>query len=72
MSILNNTIKLQNLIDKINALPEAGAELPDLINPATADMLFKDYELIDGEGSKVTGTFTIDNELMEQFSLISE
>lgn len=58
MSISNNTPKLQSLLDKINALPEAssGVELPALSNAASAGDILSGKEAIDGEGNKITGT----------------
>lgn len=48
------------------------AALPELTNEGTAADLMANKELIDGEGNKVTGTFTIDSELTTQDSLISQ
>ena len=57
MSIKNNTTSLQNLLNAVNALPEAGGvELPKLTNPGTADTLLLNKQLIDGEGNVVVGT----------------
>jgi hypothetical protein len=70
MSIKNNTTSLQNLLNAVNALPEAGGELPKLTNPGTADTLLLNKQLIDGEGKVVTGTFTIASELSTQNDLI--
>ena len=57
MSIKNNTTSLQNLLNAVNALPEAsGGELPKLTNPGTADTLLLNKQLIDGEGNVVEGT----------------
>lgn len=57
MSIKNNTLFLQNLLNIANALPEAGSgELPKLTNPGTADTLLLNKQLIDGEGNIVEGT----------------
>lgn len=47
-----------------------GVELPALTNEGEADDLMLGKELIDAEGEKVTGTFTLDEELTEQDSLI--
>lgn len=49
-----------------------GVELPTLSTPATASEIFKDKEAIDQDGNKVTGTFTIDEELTAQEALITE
>lgn len=52
----NNTIQLESLLAKVNALPEAGIELPELTNEgSSADVLFG-KQLIDKEGSVVTGS----------------
>ena len=48
-----------------------GAELPTLTNEGSAADLFSGKQLIDGEGNKVTGTFSIDNELSTQDNLIT-
>ena len=68
-----NTTTIQNLLNTINSLPEAGGvELPELSNEGSAAELFAGKELIDGNGEKVTGTFTIDSELSTQDSLITQ
>lgn len=68
-----NTTSLQEILEVVNALPEAGGvELPELSNPAAANEIFLGEEVIDGEGNKMTGTFTIDNELSTQETLLSE
>jgi hypothetical protein len=74
MLIKNNTVKLQNVLSIINTLPEAnnGVELPNLKNEGTASDLLLGKELIDDEGNKVTGTFTIDSELSTQDDLIEQ
>lgn len=56
MSIKNNTTSLQNLLNAVYALPEAGGELPVLTNPGTADTLLLNKQLINGEGEVVTGS----------------
>jgi hypothetical protein len=67
-----NTTTIQELLDTINNLPEAGTDLPKLANPANTDELFSGKQLIDGDGEIVTGTFTIDNELDAQDELIAQ
>lgn len=56
----NNTTQLEALLAKVNALPEAGGgggvELPDLNNEASATDLLIGKELINSDGSVVTGT----------------
>ena len=66
----NNITNLQNILNTINTLPEAGTDLPELANPAAPEELFANKELIDGEGNVVIGTFTIDEELDTQDDLI--
>ena len=68
----NNTTSLQDLLDAVNALPEAGVDLPELSNEASASDLLSGKQLINSNGSKVTGTFSIDSELNTQDSLISQ
>lgn len=73
MSIKQNITSLQNLLEQVNALPEAGGvELPELQNEGSASDLMLNKELIDGNGNVITGTFTIDNELTEQDDLITQ
>jgi hypothetical protein len=56
----------------VTNLPDAGVDLPELANEGTAADLMAGKELIDDEGNKVTGTFTIDSELSTQDNLISQ
>jgi hypothetical protein len=73
MSIKQNITSLQNLLERVNALPDAGGiELPELSNPAIAAEVFANKELIDADGNKIIGTFTIENELTMQDDLISQ
>lgn len=75
MSIKNNTTSLQELLEVVNSLPEAGSggvSLPELTNEGAAADLLSGKELIDGDGNVVTGTFTIDSELSTQDNLISQ
>lgn len=51
---------------------ESGVELPELNNQVEDSEVFLGKEYIDGDGQKKTGSFTIDDELMEQDSLISQ
>lgn len=68
-----NTTTIQELLNTINSLPEAGGvELPELSNPATAEEVFLNKEFIDEDGNSVTGTFTIDDELTTQDNLITQ
>lgn len=73
MSIKTNTTSLQDLLEQVNALPDAGGvDLPELTNEGTAADLLSGKELIDSEGNKVTGTFTLDSELTTQDDLIAQ
>lgn len=56
--IEQNTLDLQTILDKVNALPDAstGVELPELSNPGSASDLLSGKELIDADGNVVTGT----------------
>lgn len=70
-----NSEILPELLRKINALPDAdsgGVELPTLSNPATSADILSGKEVINAEGNKITGSFTIDEELTTQDSLISQ
>lgn len=70
-----NTINLQDILETINNLPEAGnggVTLPELTNEGSASDLLAGKELIDSSGSKVIGTFSIDDELSEQDDLIAQ
>lgn len=51
----NNITNLQNLLDRVNALPEE-VVLPELTNPADASKALSGYEFINEDGEKVTGT----------------
>lgn len=73
MSIKQNITSLQSLLEQVNALPEAGGvELPELTNEGSASDLLSGKQLIDGDGNKVTGTFSIDAELTAQDELIAQ
>lgn len=72
MSISNNTPKLQSLLEKINALPEAGGvELPALTNEGTAADLLSGKQLIDQEGNIVTGTIETKNSLKRTANIVT-
>lgn len=72
MSIKNNTINLENILNKVKSLPESGINLPTLSNEGTAADLLSGKQLIDGEGNVVTGAFSIDEELSTQDDLIAQ
>lgn len=68
-----NTTTIQELLNTINALPDAGGvDLPTLTNEGTAADLLSGKELIDGDGNVVAGTFSIEEELTTQDNLISQ
>ena len=52
----SNNADLQEILDAVNALPDAGAELPELTNPGTAGDLVYGKEMIDANGNVVTGS----------------
>ena len=55
-----NNADLQEILDTVNALPEAGdVELPELSNPGTAENLEQGYELIDADGNVITGNVPV-------------
>lgn len=55
-NLQTNNTNLQSILDTINALPEAGTDLPELTNQGTASDLLSGKELIDQDGNIVTGT----------------
>jgi hypothetical protein len=58
MSIKQNITSLQNLLEQVNALPDAGSggiELPELTNPAEASDILENKEVINANGSKIIG-----------------
>lgn len=64
-------ISLEDMPAKIAAI-EGGVALPELENEGSASDLLSGKQLINGEGNKVTGTFSIDSELNAQDSLIAQ
>lgn len=56
----------------VKSIPTGGVTLPTLENPVTEAEVFLGKEYIDGNGQMATGSFTIDDELTEQDSLISQ
>jgi hypothetical protein len=67
----NNTTQLEALLAKVNELPEAGGGADTSDATATSDEIFAGETAYGAEG-KITGTFTIQNELTEQNDLISQ
>ena len=67
-------VNLQTILNAVNNLPEAseGIELPELTNEAVVSEVFEGKEVINSNGEKVTGTFTIDNEVSTQTDLITQ
>lgn len=55
MSLKNNTTSLQEILDTINALPNAGMDLPELSNPASSGDILASKEAIDQNGNLITG-----------------
>lgn len=51
-----NTTTIQELLNTINSLPEAGTDLPELTNEGSASDLLSGKQLIDQDGNIVTGT----------------
>lgn len=64
--------RLQDILNAVNNLPEAAAPLPELTVPAVESEVFLDKEFINESGEKKTGTFTIDSEVTQQRSLVSD
>ena len=57
VNLLTNTISLQEILESINTLPDAGGvELPKLTNEGPASDLLAGKQLIDQEGNIVEGT----------------
>lgn len=72
-NILNNTTSLQEVLEALqNKAAPGDVELPELTNEGTALDLMLSKELIDSDGNKVVGSFTIDNEINTQASLVSQ
>lgn len=72
-TLQSNNTDLQAILNQINELPEAGGvDLPTLTNEGSASDLLSGKQLIDGNGNKITGSFTIDTELAAQDNLISQ
>lgn len=73
----DSNLKAENIksgvsIFGVTGTHSGGVVLPTLTSPATASELFANKELIDSNGNKVTGTFTIDSELTTQDDLITQ
>lgn len=56
-ALQDNNVDLQGILDVVNALPE-GTQLPELTNPATADIIPSGYQAIDRDGNLIEGTGT--------------
>ena len=69
-----DTLTLDEMTTAVQSIEvgSGGVDLPELTNEGTAADLMLNKELIDSEGNKVTGTFTIATELATQDSLISQ
>ena len=69
-----DTLTLDEMTTAVQSIEvgSGGVDLPELTNEGTAADLMLNKELIDSEGNKVTGTFTIEEELTEQNDLISQ
>ena len=72
MSIKNNTTSLQNILEAVNNLPEAGIDLPQLSNEGTASHLLSGKELIDQEGNIVTGSMPNNGAINMKFDGINQ
>ena len=72
LNILSTSLDaLQEAVENISN-SEPAIKIPALTNPAIAEELFENKQLIDGEGNIVTGEFTIDEELTSQTRLINQ
>lgn len=77
IDLQNNNIGLQEILETINNLPEAGGsgggiQLPNLPSPASASEIFKSKQAFDQEGNILVGTYSIDSELNTQEALLAE
>lgn len=71
MSIKNNIQSLQEILNKVNALPEAGTDLPALDNEGLASDLLTGKQLIDDEGNIVTGSMPNNGNINQTFDGIN-
>ena len=67
----SNTYQPSQMAGAIEGI-SVGVDLPTLTNPASETEVFEGREIIDGEGNKKVGTFTIDNEVITQTDLITQ
>lgn len=65
-------LTLSQMPAAISSIQTGGAVLPELENPGGAEDLMAGKQLLDGAGAKITGTFTLDDELAEQAELINQ
>lgn len=70
-NILNNTTGLQEILEALQTKAAGSGGIDTSDATATADEIFAG-ETAYANGQKITGTFTIDNELTEQNDLISQ
>lgn len=74
LEIAEQTALLEQIVAALDGkgAGSGGTQLPTLTNEGTSEELFKDKQLINGNGEVVTGSFTIDEELTEQDILIEQ
>ena len=65
MSIKQNTELLQNILNTVNALPEAGVQLPALDNEGAAADILSGKQLINQEGEIVEGTMPNNSDISQ-------
>ena len=65
-------LSLGEIISEIEGISGGGTTLPTLSSPASEEEVFLNKEFIDQNGAKKTGSFTLESEMSEQDSLISQ